>query len=164
MELGGKNLKVVRASIGSVQAAGLDMGVQAMSVFANTTSQDLEAGRVLQLLNMVTAEELMDDEDYEGRNLHSPSAPYLSNLIPEILEDVREECEKYGGVLEIKIPRPSGGSRQSPGVGKIYVKFDNNEAATKALRALAGRKFSDRTVVTSYFSEVFGPYPRVMQV
>ena len=81
MELGGKNLKVVRASIGSVQAAGLDMGVQAMSVFANTTSQDLEAGRVLQLLNMVTAEELMDDEDYEGRNLHSPSTPYLSNLI-----------------------------------------------------------------------------------
>lgn len=69
MELGGKNLKVVRASIGTVQAAGLDMGVNAMSMFAKTTSQDLEVGRVLQLLNMVTAEELIDDEDYEGRSL-----------------------------------------------------------------------------------------------
>lgn len=54
----------------------------------------------------------------------------------------------------MKIPRPSGGSRQSAGVGKIYVKFDTPESAGKALRALAGRKFADRTVVTTYFSEV----------
>jgi splicing factor U2AF 65 kDa subunit len=72
----------------------------------------------------------------------------------EIVEDIREECLKYGDVLEIKIPRPSGGSRQSAGVGKIYVKFDTPESASKALRSLAGRKFADRTVVTTYFSEV----------
>lgn len=69
------------------------------------------------------------------------------------MEDVREECEKYGKVLEIKIPRPSGGSRQSNGVGKIFVKFDGPTAASKALHSLAGRKFADRTVVTTYFSE-----------
>jgi splicing factor U2AF subunit len=39
-------------------------------------------------------------------------------------------------------------------VGKIFVKFDTPESAGKALRALAGRKFADRTVVTTYFSEV----------
>lgn len=72
MELGDKHLKVVRASIGVTQASGLDMGVNAMSMFAKTTSQDLEVGRVLQLLNMVTADELMDNEDYEGIFLHSP--------------------------------------------------------------------------------------------
>jgi splicing factor U2AF subunit len=66
MELSDKRLKVVRASIGATQAAGLDMGVNAMSMFAKTTSQDLEAGRVLQLLNMVTPEELIDHDDYEG--------------------------------------------------------------------------------------------------
>jgi hypothetical protein len=54
----------------------------------------------------------------------------------------------------MKVPRPTGGSRQSAGVGKIYVKFDTAESAGKALRALAGRKFADRTVVTTYFSEV----------
>jgi splicing factor U2AF subunit len=73
---------------------------------------------------------------------------------PDICEDVKEECEKYGKVLEIKVPRPSGGSRQSSGVGKIFVKFDSSESAGKALRSLAGRKFADRTVVATYFSEV----------
>ena len=67
---------------------------------------------------------------------------------------MKEECEKYGKVLEMKVPRPTGGSRQSNGVGKIFVKFDTPESAGKALRALAGRKFADRTVVTTYFSEV----------
>lgn len=54
----------------------------------------------------------------------------------------------------MKVPRPSGGSRQSNGVGKIYVKYDTPESARKALQSLAGRKFADRTVVTTYFSEV----------
>ena len=67
---------------------------------------------------------------------------------------MREECDKYGEVIEMKVPRPSGGSRQSNGVGKIYVKYDTPDAAKKALQALAGRKFADRTVVTTYFSEV----------
>jgi splicing factor U2AF subunit len=66
MELGDKHLRVKRASIGLTQVSGLEMGVNAMSMLAGTTSQGLEEGRVLQLLNMVTAEELIDNEDYEG--------------------------------------------------------------------------------------------------
>jgi len=54
----------------------------------------------------------------------------------------------------MKVPRPAGGSRQSNGVGKIYIKYDTVESSTKALRALAGRKFADRTVVVTYFGEV----------
>lgn len=57
-------------------------------------------------------------------------------------------------MLELKIPRPSGGSRQSAGVGKIFIKYDTSEAAQKALRSLAGRKFADRTVVVTFFAEV----------
>lgn len=133
MELGDRHLKVTRASIGTTQAAGLDMGVNAMSMFAKTTSSDMETGRVLQLLNMVTSDELIDNEDYE-----------------EIYEDVMEECSKFGQVLGLKIPRPG---RQSSGVGKIFIKFDTEQSATSALKALAGRKFSDRTVVVSYFGE-----------
>lgn len=72
----------------------------------------------------------------------------------EICEDVREECSKFGNILELKIPRPVGGSRQSAGVGKIFVKFDTPDSCHKALTALAGRKFADRTVVTTYFPEV----------
>lgn len=80
--------------------------------------------------------------------------PPLTRL--EICEDVRDECSKFGMILDIKVPRPVGGSRQSAGVGKIFVKYDGVESATKALQALAGRKFADRTVVTTYFPEA-GP-------
>lgn len=66
MDIGDKQLKVHRASIGMTQASGLEMGVNAMSMLAGTTSQDLAEGRVLQLLNMVTPEELIDNDDYEG--------------------------------------------------------------------------------------------------
>ncbi|KAI6250506.1 Splicing factor U2AF subunit [Erysiphe necator] len=136
MELGEKHLKVQRASIGHTQVSGLEMSVNAMSMLAGTTSSGFEEGRVLQLLNMVTPEELIDNQDYE-----------------EICEDVKEECEKYGKVLDMKVPRPTGGSRQSNGVGKIFVRFDTPGSAGKALRSLAGRKFADRTVVTTFFSE-----------
>ena len=73
---------------------------------------------------------------------------------PEICEDVQEECQKYGKILSMKIPRPSGGGRQSAGIGKIFIKFEDKESAKKALQALAGRKFADRTVVTTYYDEV----------
>lgn len=162
MELGDKHLKVQRASIGVTQASGLEMGVNAMSMLAGTTSADLEEGRVLQLLNMVTAEELIDNQEYEGTFkpllcfLWRPryATILMEVFLQEICEDIKEECEKYGQVLEMKVPRPSGGSRQSNGVGKIFVKYDNADSARTALQALAGRKFADRTVVTTYFSEV----------
>jgi splicing factor U2AF 65 kDa subunit len=83
------------------------------------------------------------------------------DLPTEICEDVQEECSKYGKVLEMKVPRPSGGSRQSAGVGKIFVKFDNADSASKALKSLAGRKFADRTVVVTYFSEVCHSSPTI---
>jgi splicing factor U2AF subunit len=77
----------------------------------------------------------------------------LADALIEICDDVRDECSKYGQIVAIKVPRPVGGSRQSAGVGKIFVKYDTPESATKALKALAGRKFADRTVVTTYFPE-----------
>ena len=78
----------------------------------------------------------------------------MLTIVIEICEDVMEECSKYGKIVAMKIPRPSGGSRQSAGVGKIFIKYEDSESAKKALQALAGRKFADRTVVTTYFDEV----------
>lgn len=66
MPIGERNLKVKKASIGITQVAGVEMGVNAMSMLAGTTATDSDESRVLQLLNMVTAEELMDNDDYEG--------------------------------------------------------------------------------------------------
>jgi splicing factor U2AF subunit len=189
MELGDSALKVQRASIGMKQAAGVEMGVNAMAMMAGTTSADLEASRVLQLLNMVTPEELMDNEEYEGASFLFPKKkPQLPRQLTkniEICEDIREECQKFGKLIDIKVPRPSGGSRQTAGVGKvcalvelvetpryrlltkimqIFVRFDTLQASETALKSLAGRKFADRTVVCTYFSEVplsSPPHPMV---
>ena len=49
----------------------------------------------------------------------------------EILEDVKEECAKYGEVLTIKIPRPKVGENVD-GLGKIFVEFANVEQAKEA--------------------------------
>ena len=66
MNLGEHSLKVQKASIGITQVAG-EMGVNAMSMLAGTTAIDSDISRVLQLLNMVTPDELMDNDDYEGK-------------------------------------------------------------------------------------------------
>jgi len=66
MALGdGLYLKAKKASIGITQVAG-EINVNAMSMLAGTTSVDPDVSRVLQLLNMVTPDELMDNDDYEG--------------------------------------------------------------------------------------------------
>lgn len=104
--------------------------------------------RILMLLNAVTPENLSDDQEYA-----------------EIVEDVQAECSKYGTVEEVLVPRsadgapPNNSSTSSfsemgaTGVGKIYVKFAQVAACRAACRALGGRKFSDRTVVSTYFPE-----------
>ena len=50
----------------------------------------------------------------------------------------------------LEIPRPIK-DVDVPGVGKIYIEFSNTEDCQKAQNALAGRKFSNRVVVTSFF-------------
>ncbi|KAI6792329.1 hypothetical protein KC363_g6388 [Hortaea werneckii] len=138
MELGDSKLKVQRASIG-IQQVGGEMSVNAMSMMASASgNQDVEAGRVICLMNMITPEELMD-----------------ANEADEILDDVKDECAKYGNMLDVKMPRPSSGNRQNNGIGKIYIKYEQPESAQKALAALAGRKFADRTVVVTFFGEEY---------
>ncbi|EMD62939.1 hypothetical protein COCSADRAFT_200575 [Bipolaris sorokiniana ND90Pr] len=134
--LGDGNLKVSRATVGLQQTTGLDGGVGAISMLAGASAvENREHSRVVCLMNMVTSDELLNDEEYE-----------------EIKEDIEEECGKYGTILETKIPRPAG-ARVNLGVGKIYIKYQDIESAQKAIKALAGRQFSRRTVVATEFSE-----------
>lgn len=76
MDLGENKLKVKKASVGITQVTSIEMGVNAMSMLAGTVSQDAsEVSRVIQLLNMVTPEELANNEDYEGRWQHQGPPP-----------------------------------------------------------------------------------------
>jgi splicing factor U2AF subunit len=49
------------------QTAGLDGGVGAISMLASASAtENLEHSRVVCLMNMVTSDELINDEEYDG--------------------------------------------------------------------------------------------------
>ncbi|KAG9295782.1 hypothetical protein G9A89_009011 [Geosiphon pyriformis] len=134
MELGDRKLVVQRASVGSTKNTGTGAALPP-SLLLPASNGEMEPTRVLQLLNMVTAEELVDDDEYA-----------------DIYEDVHEECSKFGTIVDMKIPRPTQNGSLT-GLGKIFVRYEHIEQAGVALRALAGRKFAERTVLTSYINE-----------
>jgi splicing factor U2AF subunit len=134
MQLGDKKLVVQRASVGAKNAQGQEAPVQ-IQIPGLNVAEVQAAGpptEVLSLMNMVTPQELEDEEEYE-----------------DILEDVKEECGKYGMVKSIEIPRPIKGV-EVPGIGKIFVEFNTVMDCRKAQQALTGRKFANRVVVTSF--------------
>ena len=139
MQLGDKKLIVQRASVGAKNAAAMNVAPVAIQVpgMQGASAPGMQpAGQqteVLCLLNMVQPEELADEEEYE-----------------DILEDIREECGKFGVVRSIEIPRPVPGV-EVPGCGKVFVEFAAIADCQKAQHALTGRKLSNRVVVTSYF-------------
>ena len=99
------------------------------------------ATKVLKLSNMVVEDELKDDSEYE-----------------EIVMDIKEECGKYGKVVSLKVPRPTykeDGSVEvsPPGVGEVFVEFEQEEGAMNAGNALRNRQFSGRTVVCGFVKE-----------
>ena len=158
MQLGDKKIIIQRASVGAKNAAAYaQMPVQiqvpgfnlaagpgqptdvSRLVCINLFGIKLNLicfvlGQVLCLLNMVTPEELRDDEEYD-----------------DILEDIREECTRYGAVRSVEIPRPLEGVEDVPGVGKVFVEFVSVSDCVKAQQALTGRKFANRIVVTSFY-------------
>jgi hypothetical protein len=96
MMLGERALKVKKASIGITQVSG-EMGVNAMSMLAGTTSTDAEVSRVIQLLNMVTPDELMDNDDYEGKSPSERPMLFASTDSP-----LRNPGRRARGVREVR--------------------------------------------------------------
>ncbi|XP_048102457.1 splicing factor U2AF 65 kDa subunit-like isoform X2 [Alosa alosa] len=137
MQLGDKKLIVQRASVGAKNSnptAIIETPVMLQVPGLQKLHNSGLPTEVLCLLNMVMPEELVDDEDYD-----------------EILEDIREECCKYGIVRSIEIPRPVDGV-EVPGCGKIFVEYASAVECQKAMQALTGRKFANRMVVTKYYN------------
>lgn len=90
----------------------------------------------LYLENMVRASELVDDTERD-----------------EIIQDVREECAKYGQVVSVCVPRPPDAAVAADEAGRVFVKFDEQAGAIGAQRALHGRTFGGNKVVGQFVSE-----------
>ena len=96
MQLGDKKIVVQRASVGaknSIYAPTSDLFQQLgiPNLAPGALVQETRTN-VLCMLNMVVAGELVNDQEYE-----------------DILEDVRDECSRYGHVVSLEIPRPIHG-------------------------------------------------------
>ncbi|KAG8760660.1 hypothetical protein FRC14_002341 [Serendipita sp. 396] len=160
MDLGDKKLIVQRASVGAKGVPFPNFPEEMMPeipqpIVAMDPNKE-RTGRILLMLNMVVPEDLYDDEEYQ-----------------EILDDVREECTTFGPVEDLRIPRPLKKDRarwgvadpnaltaaeiaaadEAAGVGRVYVKFADDDGAINALRQLAGRSFAGRTIVATLMSE-----------
>lgn len=96
---------------------------------------------VLILLNVIHPEDLKNEVIYQ-----------------ELTNDIKDECSKYGKILDIKIPKPSTDYKRNlksidTSVGKIFVKFENEQGAKRASKLLNGRKYNERTVLVSFLPE-----------
>jgi len=80
--------------------------------------------RIFILQNCVTAEEMKGADS------------------SEILEDIGNECRQFGEVKTV-VDYES----------RVFVEFDRVDSCIMACQALSGRKFQNRTVVTSYLPE-----------
>jgi splicing factor U2AF subunit len=71
------------------------------------------------------------------------------------MEDVKDECERYGRVQNIIIPRPAEGAEphETKGLGRIIVEMRNVDEAKNVRRNIAGRLYMDRTVEVTFLSE-----------
>jgi len=120
---------------------GMPAGVTSISGMAGMTAPGIAAAEkpastVLVMSNMVTLDDLKSDEDFE-----------------EVMLDTKEECEKFGVVVSVKIPRPVTDGSEVAGLGKVFVLFSTKEAATATRDALHGRLFDNRTVDVTYMDE-----------
>lgn len=98
---------------------------------------------IMQLLNLVTWNDLIAQG--EGQDEERGEEEYQS-----LVNDIQEECNQFGQVKNIFIPRPSAKGRVA-GIGKVYVEFATVEECMRAVTELAGRTFAERTVLTSYY-------------
>ncbi|KAI0059000.1 hypothetical protein BV25DRAFT_1809901 [Artomyces pyxidatus] len=176
MELGDRYLVVQRASVGAKAGQPGYPGLP-YDQFPEIPRPILPAGdvsgsdsRILLMLNMVTSDDLIDDQEYA-----------------DLLDDIREEVGNYGSVEDVRIPRPVRRDRgrwapgegvnpgdaqrvdEAAGVGRVYVKYHDSEGAGKALKALAGRSFAGRSIIATLLSDdsqttpplelIFAPQP-----
>lgn len=95
----------------------------------------------------------------EGPGPHGDPSRFLlfSNMVdPEeqhepywdmvVLDDVDEECSKYGTVISVRVdPKDPAGC--------VYVEFDKKSECQEAAKSLAGRYYAGRTIVAQFLTE-----------
>lgn len=85
---------------------------------------------------MINLNDMKDDLDYD-----------------DVAEDTQEEMENYGKVIRVVAPKPNRDGSRGSGVGKVYVKFENNTGAKIAKEKMRGRLFEGKPVIATFYLE-----------
>ncbi|KAF8409934.1 hypothetical protein HHK36_002453 [Tetracentron sinense] len=164
IKMGDKTLTVRRANLGTSQPKPEQENVllqaqQQIALQRLVFQPGALATKVVCLTEVVTANELNDDEEYE-----------------DIVEDMRAEGGKYGMLVTVVIPRPKANGEPSPGVGKrnkysvwsscilyghwdslsvilVFLEYADTDGAAKARMGLNGRKFGGNQVMAVFYPE-----------
>ncbi|KAH0909241.1 hypothetical protein HID58_032562 [Brassica napus] len=94
------------------------------------------ATKVVCLTQVVTEDELRNDEEYE-----------------DIVVDMRDEGGKFGALTKVVIPRPSSNGEPVQGVGKVFLEYSETESSSRARNGMNGRKFGGNEVVAVFYPE-----------
>lgn len=98
---------------------------------AQTPALPQVVSRVVELQNMLSDEDLVDEQAYQ-----------------EVLEDTREECSQFGKLISVVIPK-----KGETGEGKIFLEYETTNDAAQAIQALEGRTFDGRRVQATSCAE-----------
>ena len=90
----------------------------------------------LVIKNLVNLKEMTERDDYK-----------------ELEQSVEEEMNRYGKCVKVHCPRPPlfGDPTSVPGVGKVYVRFENEVDSEKAKHRIYRRRFNGRAVEPLYY-------------
>ncbi|PRQ47652.1 putative U2 snRNP auxilliary factor, large subunit, splicing factor [Rosa chinensis] len=143
IKMGDKTLTVRRANQGANQPKPEQESVLlhaqqqiALQRFLLLQQPASVATKVVCLTQVVTEDELKDDLEYE-----------------DIVEDMKQEGEKFGSLVSVIIPRPRPDGQPSPGVGKVFLEYADVDGSTKARTGMNGRKFGGNPVVAVFYPE-----------
>ena len=92
--------------------------------------------KVLCLNSIIKGLDIEDDEIYN-----------------EIKEDIKTECEKYGTVLDVFMPRKDVEDNETPGMGNAYVMYESVEQSKLARRFLSLKRFNNQLIYIQYIPE-----------
>jgi len=94
-----------------------------------------DQSRVLLLENCVTESMILKNEDYL-----------------DIIEDIKEECDQWGKLLQIVVPRRG---QDACGFNRVFLRFEKQSGADRCKLKTNGREFADSdSVKVHYFSEL----------
>lgn len=121
LELGDKKLIVQRAHVGTssrlpmiegaLPGAGLGKAILPIEILGASGLKPAEPTTILLLLNLLDAGDITNSD---------PTSAEGDLFADELELDVRAECERFGTVVDLVIPRPGPkGDPPVPGVGRV---------------------------------------------